>query len=673
MGIAGIHEDILKTHILTRLDGQTLAAAGCASSHLQSLCSDDKLWSHLCSATWPSTQHPLVAQSISNFTSGHRSFFSDAFATPSHGPTATATSSPPTSQIISAVDLRYGDQLVFSKVEFTETTPADDWFQTSPFRIDLLEYKELVQSELIVPGDDQVMQSNLEKHVTLSWIMIDPTRNRAVNVSSLKPVSVQRNWLTDEIELTFAVVTGDVNCNIEVTCGVKGRSLGFYVNGVSLTVQDIDGKCMNGKDSMVILQGLMVARRRWCGGGGGEGRREKYGEYVQRREERKAQMERRERRLDLVRVCCVVTFLMAFWSCNSHQKNPAVEVVKAIPSGFGSTSNVPKGDDTNKKEHVVLGSIPKQKIWQQKVTIGDSVNGASAGEYVGLNIAGSKAIVAAKLSNDMLASVDNFCTSMCLRVKNIHNMNNLHQLVSNEGFEDVAFRYLGGLWDEINDSENESDEVSDNESAANIEIEDANNANPPLNEPIKEEINKEDPCYMKDYLNNFEVGKSYSVSLSVPPGFERINKKCCNEEHDLDLDGDNAMSEVKKVNASYQGSSNAVNREDKGQNGDSVLNSVGLDSHSVEVDLDTMNNSAFENGLRDTVDKSHKDGEDIILIRLKDISISLVGTDEKSRNSYKKGGHFGKNLSILEELNKFIKIGMSMGMEMDGMKSDLKN
>lgn len=323
MAIADIHEDIIKTHILTRLNGQTLAAAGCASSQLQSLCSDEKLWSDICSSNWPSTDDVLVSQAISNFPFGHRSFFSDSFPSPSHRLTTTTTSSLPTSQIISSVDLRYHDELVFSKVESTNTTPSD-WFRSSPFRIDLLEPKELVPSAVKISGDDQVILSNLENHMTLNWIMIDPTQNRAVNLSSINPVSVQRNWLTGDIEVNFAVVISAdeplngndyVNCNIQVTCGVKEGGGELNVSGVSLTVLDVDGKCLSGKDSMVILQGLAVAQRRSRKhSGGGEEERERYKEYIQRRRERNEKTERRERRFDMACVASGVAFFVAFWS-----------------------------------------------------------------------------------------------------------------------------------------------------------------------------------------------------------------------------------------------------------------------------------------------------------------------------------------------------------------------
>ncbi|XP_071721036.1 F-box protein At2g27310-like [Rutidosis leptorrhynchoides] len=316
MAIADIHEDIIRTHILTKLDGKTLAAAGCASSDLQSLCSDQKLWSEICSHNWPSTNHPLITKTISSFTSGHRSFYSDTFSSPAyHLTTTSATSSPQSTQLISAVDLKYNDELVLSKIVSTTTAPTD-WFQTSPFRVDVLEPKEFVSSSIEVIGDEQSLLTNFEKNMKLSWVLIDPTRSRAMNMSSVKPVSVQRNWLTNDIELTFGVVivcgNEHVSCNIQVTCGVKQGGVELNVNGLSLTVLDTDGKCLSGMGSMVILQELLVAKRQ-CNSGE-EMERERYDEYIRRRKERNEKTERRERRLDMAFLASGVAMFMAFWS-----------------------------------------------------------------------------------------------------------------------------------------------------------------------------------------------------------------------------------------------------------------------------------------------------------------------------------------------------------------------
>ncbi|CAN7137730.1 unnamed protein product [Brassica rapa subsp. narinosa] len=70
--ISTVHHDIIEAHILTRLDGPTLASVSCASSHLHDLASNELLWSKLRRSTWPSTA------TFSDDDS--RLFFSDAYS-----------------------------------------------------------------------------------------------------------------------------------------------------------------------------------------------------------------------------------------------------------------------------------------------------------------------------------------------------------------------------------------------------------------------------------------------------------------------------------------------------------------------------------------------------------------------------------------------------------------
>ncbi|PWA63029.1 hypothetical protein CTI12_AA358320 [Artemisia annua] len=167
-------------------------------------------------------------------------------------------------------------------------------------------------------GEEETTAATEDEDPRTSIALIPyPTHKRAVNLSSMKPVSVQRNWLTTDIELTFAIVIKHdneyINCNILVTCGVKQGGDEVNVSGVSLTILDMDGKCLNGKDSMVILQGLITAAKRQCNGGEGRSRA-RYDEYIQRRRERNEKTERRERRLDMACVASGVALVMAFWS-----------------------------------------------------------------------------------------------------------------------------------------------------------------------------------------------------------------------------------------------------------------------------------------------------------------------------------------------------------------------
>lgn len=107
-------------------------------------------------------------------------------------------------------------------------------------------------------NDDVVNEwlNHLEENLTLSWIIIEPTRKRAANLSSRLPVSVRRNCLTGELEVVYAVVMGLVQCVIKVTCcGKAGGEV--HVREVSLVMENTEGKLVIGRESIVILQGAM--------------------------------------------------------------------------------------------------------------------------------------------------------------------------------------------------------------------------------------------------------------------------------------------------------------------------------------------------------------------------------------------------------------------------------
>ncbi|GFZ17759.1 F-box family protein [Actinidia rufa] len=172
-----------------------------------SLSSDDCLWQRICHSTWPSIADPRLQRLISAFPSGHLSFYSDAF--PALQPTTQPHHSrpPPSSAVVSAVDIRYHNKLILSKIHDTETESA--WFLCSPFRVDLLDPKETVPSPVKFQSGDDTCLSDLEDNLTLSWIVIDPTRNRAANFSSLRPVSVTHHWLTGDVQVRTRWRTGE--------------------------------------------------------------------------------------------------------------------------------------------------------------------------------------------------------------------------------------------------------------------------------------------------------------------------------------------------------------------------------------------------------------------------------------------------------------------------------
>ncbi|ESR37412.1 hypothetical protein CICLE_v10029080mg [Citrus x clementina] len=240
-GITTLLPDIIETHILTRLDGQTLAAAACTSSRLHSLCAQEKLWQHICSSTWPSSNDPRVRTLVSSYPGGgHRSFFSHSF------PVLGCQKEPSkhihdddsllvTEQIISAVDLYYRNDPVFSRVAENETVTG--WFQFPPLSIDLVDAKDSVPTKIPFVSEANILFEELEKNLTLSWIIIDSSRNRAVNLSSRLPVSVRQGWLTSDLHVKYAVVIAAggnqrwglfparecMECEVMVTPGGRGK------------------------------------------------------------------------------------------------------------------------------------------------------------------------------------------------------------------------------------------------------------------------------------------------------------------------------------------------------------------------------------------------------------------------------------------------------------------
>ncbi|GLU19149.1 hypothetical protein SLE2022_354140 [Rubroshorea leprosula] len=148
-----VHPDIIQTHILIRLDGRTLVAVACVSSQLHHLSAEENIWREICSAIWPSVNHPSVRYIISTFPSGHRSLFSDSFPLLDHRPLKKQKAANfPTleAELISAVDIYYQDNLIYSKVKEMDT--ATGWFLYSPFRIDLLDQKESVPTPIQCTG-----------------------------------------------------------------------------------------------------------------------------------------------------------------------------------------------------------------------------------------------------------------------------------------------------------------------------------------------------------------------------------------------------------------------------------------------------------------------------------------------------------------------------------------
>ncbi|KAL2500505.1 putative F-box protein [Forsythia ovata] len=163
-------------------------------------------------------------------------------------------------------------------------------------------------------GDDTC--TAISNDMTLSWILIDPIRRLVVNLSSHKPITVQRHWLTGEVQVRFASILaadrGHVQCGIVVTCG--GSEEGeMQMREISLEIEDMDGMHINGKESLGILQRAMEGKKGKGRNRVQEGQR-RYKEYLEVKKERKERKVRTEGTLDILCVAFGVSCFVAFWS-----------------------------------------------------------------------------------------------------------------------------------------------------------------------------------------------------------------------------------------------------------------------------------------------------------------------------------------------------------------------
>ncbi|KAL7583245.1 F-box protein At2g27310 [Lactuca sativa] len=267
-----LHPVIIQTQILPRLDGQSLSSVATTSSYLRTITADDILWSDICKSTWLSITHPRINHVISTFSAGHRSFFQDSFQPPTTDvkhltcrrswsntqPSCSLTHHPWPSELILAVDIRFHNNIVYSRVEITDTTTN---FLTSELRIVLNDDPARNQSgfelgsidlkvDKLLHADDETI-SHLKESVTLNWILIDPTRKRAVNLSSIKPVLA---WVDNHVHLRYVIVlpgcdsSERVECRIEVTLVVDKGGVALHVREVILHVKDASCNCLKGKD-----------------------------------------------------------------------------------------------------------------------------------------------------------------------------------------------------------------------------------------------------------------------------------------------------------------------------------------------------------------------------------------------------------------------------------------
>ncbi|GJV86276.1 F-box protein-like protein [Tanacetum coccineum] len=268
-----IHPDIIQTRILPLLDGPSLSNTSYVSHNLQSICSDHHLWSRISKSTWPSIIDPRVDDVISTFPSRHRSFYNDSYPSliteiqHSNLSYSCSTSKKDTSscylnsschKLISAVDIRYQDNVIYSQVQFTDMSAND---LSSGLEIELPGISQTIDLTIDeIAGADKATLLDLKESLILNWILIDPALKRAGNYSSIKPVSVKSDWATNETHVRYVTILPGrdpneiLKCRIHVALGVGKRGVGLHAKEVTLKLEDLDGNCINGRDFLVVMQ-----------------------------------------------------------------------------------------------------------------------------------------------------------------------------------------------------------------------------------------------------------------------------------------------------------------------------------------------------------------------------------------------------------------------------------
>jgi len=290
---------------LRRLDGRSLAAASCATAGLRALAADPETWRALCLARWPSLLQARPGLLLDSAVPPQR-LFADAFPFPclpadnaaaAAAPLAEADEAPGALQLpaelVSAVDVYHRGAPLLSRV--VETHASSSWFLTSPFRVDAVECGSPAPGPGRAPAE-----------LELSWVVVDPRAGRAVNVSSRRPVAVDRHWYTGEALVRYAVVLGGCKLEATVTCSEDAGS----IREISLAAEDADGAALSGEGALRLLAAAMAGPRK-----GGEDPEEAakrgYEEFVRSKRGRKESKARKEVLVDL---CCSAVSAVAVLS-----------------------------------------------------------------------------------------------------------------------------------------------------------------------------------------------------------------------------------------------------------------------------------------------------------------------------------------------------------------------
>ncbi|GLJ55207.1 hypothetical protein SUGI_1184620 [Cryptomeria japonica] len=285
-----LNRDLI-SDILGRVDGRTLANAGCVSSEFWSVARQERIWEEACCSMWPSVEDTDVKKLISSSLGGFRNFYASCFPFVVYGSTLSDSNCRELeklsdrfvvpSDFVSVVDVQYKNKFIYSKVVLGIPAAEDfeGWFCTCPFRVDLLNYNEdhAITDGLptIVPLDKQRKGSDFweqfMENIRLSWIVINRRTGQAANLSSWIPLSGKRDWPSDK---DFVMCFGStlpahnilpcktVQCKLVMKCRLSdGGNTSLKITELSMQLEDMMGAHVNGRRSLAILERALECTR----------------------------------------------------------------------------------------------------------------------------------------------------------------------------------------------------------------------------------------------------------------------------------------------------------------------------------------------------------------------------------------------------------------------------
>ncbi|CAK7357501.1 unnamed protein product [Dovyalis caffra] len=308
--LQGMNGDLL-TGIMARVDGSDLASVACTCSELRDIARDQSLWETLCHSRWPSTALEETERLISGSVQGcFDKFYSDACPLLLYDEVANAdscklpegqkiTSYTSPSDLLSLVDVCYKKKCVLSRildgipeavdifelglVDSSWEMIADEqqkWFLNYPFKLELMDLKDDDNDEALASPLSSLNEAGksredhckkLIENLRLSWILVDKKTGKSVNLSSWKPLSVQKVW---PYHATYTMQFGCVipveesllpqklaRCMVTTRFKMTEREECLQWREISMRIENIEGAHVNGWSSLMILNKALYSQR----------------------------------------------------------------------------------------------------------------------------------------------------------------------------------------------------------------------------------------------------------------------------------------------------------------------------------------------------------------------------------------------------------------------------